>query len=941
MKSLRSPALSFEPAGNQIDLGMTLCYIKLRASARMNVTSIILYLIGLGLLLLCSSFFSGSETALSALTQTQVQRIRGDKKKSSRAIINFLDEPRRLFITVLFGNTLVNMAFISITGTLIYNNLFKGKSPALSYVAAISIQTTLLLIFGEITPKTYAIKNSEKFSRAVARLLWIFSLLIYPFRRGLRFLTDILLLLFGVRSVVDQTPLTSEEIRAIIKTTEEEGALDEEEGEIIHNIFELHNIPAKEAMVPRTEMVCVEASQTIQEAFNMTKEAGYSRLPVYRDQIDNICGIFYVKDMPRWKGLKVEGLGGRSIEQLRIEEFLAQSEVLKELNPGNENTLIRQPFFVYKTKKIEALMREMRKKKQQMAILLGEYGGIAGLITSEDIIEEVLGEIFDEYDKLSELTVKHDPKDRSSFIIPGFVSLRSLNRQLKVKLDLSLADTIGGYVVQLFGAIPSMGDVVTDKSNNLEFEILKMTRNKINLIKLRKLTKPAKNTKHFKLTLLCLPIWSLASLGTVQGGSSIQDGFFPILVFSFLLVLSLFLIAFYAGSETAVVSASKARIDVLAQRKNTQALIIQKLWQEPERMLGIVLVGTNLMSTSAGVAGLRLINHALPGREGLQEFLNTVIMTLIILIFCEILPKTTFRAKADSLVLRSAYGLWVSGLLLRPIVAFVTKITNFMVRMAGEEDTEERQRIMREELKLLAQMGERDGVLKREQLQMISGVLDLEEMTLEKVMTPLVDIMALPKKATVRQFYETVSETGYSRIPIYEDRVDNLIGLVNVLDVLYSEPPSSTIAPYVRRDVRHEPESKRVFNLLRELKRSRETMVFIVDEYGGIVGLTTLEDLIEEVLGEIRDEKDKDEEGTIHQISDRSIECDGKTEIQWINNLYRMSIPSGDYNTIAGYVISLIERIPKRGEFVETDELKIVVLDADSRRIRRLRIQKK
>jgi len=449
----------------------------------MNATSIILYLIGLVLLLLCSSFFSGSETALSALTKTQVQRIRGDKKKSSRAIINFLDEPRRLFITVLFGNTLVNMAFISITGSIIYNDLFKGTRPGLAYVVAILIQTLLLLIFGEITPKTYAIKNSEKFSRAVAKLLWIFSLLIYPFRKGLRFLIDILLPLFGVRSVVDQTLLTSEEIRAII-------------------------------------------SQTIQEAFNLTKKAGHSRLPVYRDQIDNICGIFYVKDMPRWKKLKVDSLGGRSIEQLRIEEFLAKSEVLKELNPGSENTLIRQPFFVYKTKKIGALMREMRKKKQQMAILLGEYGGISGLITSEDIIEEVLGEIFDEYDKLSELTIKNDPKDRSSFIIPGFVSLRSLNKHLNVKLDLSLADTIGGYVVQLFGAIPSMGDVVTDKSNNLEFEILKMTRNKINLIKLRKLTKPAEKAKHFKLTLLFLPIWSLASLGTFQGGSSVQDFLF-------------------------------------------------------------------------------------------------------------------------------------------------------------------------------------------------------------------------------------------------------------------------------------------------------------------------------------------------------------------------------------------------------------------------------
>ena len=128
---------------------------------------------------------------------------------------------------------------------------------------------------------------------------------------------------------------------------------------------------------------------------------------------------------------------------------------------------------------------------------------------------------------------------------------------------------------------------------------------------------------------------------------------------------------------------------------------------------------------------------------------------------------------------------------------------------------------------------------------------------------------------------------------------------------------------------------------MRELKSSQNPMVFVVDEYGGIIGLVTIEDLIEEILGDIRDEKDREVEGVIHRISDRIIECDGKTEIQSINKFYGMLIPVGDYNTIAGYVISLMERIPKRGEFIETDRLKVVVLDADSRSIRRVRIQKK
>ena len=144
----------------------------------------------------CSSFFSGSETALTALSKVETQRIKGDNKKNSRYIMKFLDEPRRLFITILFGNTLVNMAFVSITGSLIFNNLFKRENPGLAYVVAILIQTIILLIFGEITPKTYAIKHSERFSRAVAQPLWFFSFVIYPFRRPLRLLTDMLLPFF-------------------------------------------------------------------------------------------------------------------------------------------------------------------------------------------------------------------------------------------------------------------------------------------------------------------------------------------------------------------------------------------------------------------------------------------------------------------------------------------------------------------------------------------------------------------------------------------------------------------------------------------------------------------------------------------------------------------------------------------------------------------------
>jgi len=894
---------------------------------------------------MCSSFFSGSETALSALTKAQIQRMRKVKKKSCVAIVKFLDEPRRLFITVLFGNTLVNMAFVSITGSLIFDQLFKGESVVIASLVAILVQTLILLIFGEITPKTYAIKHSEKFSMVVAPLLWFFSKLIFPFRKILRWLTDMLLPLFGVSSVVDGRPITSDELRAIVKATEAEGALDEQEGEIIRNIFELHDIEAKEAMVPRTEMVCVEVSMTIQGAFNKTREVGHSRLPVYRKDIDTICGIFYVKDLPRWRSLVIEELGNINIEQLTIDDFLAKRTILDELNPNNENTLVREPVFVLETKKISTLMLEMTEEKHQLAVLHDEYGGVSGLITVEDIVEEVVGEIIDEYDVVDGRTITRPPNEPDALIIPGLVSLRSVNKRLKLKLDESQVDTLGGYVASLFGFIPSEEDRITDE-NNIEFEVLQMDGTRIDRVIIRrKETTKEGQANASKLPLIFLLLFCVVSISASGGNSVPQGNWLPISAFSCLLTLSLILRAFYAGSETAVVSANKARIEILVEGGDKRAIIIKKLVDAPDKMLGMLLVGTNLMSTAAGTAGLKLTKYVLPGKESLQSLVNTILMTLLILIFCEILPKTTFRAKADALALRCAPALRISAILLYPIVMLVTKITNFAVKIAGGEDSKESSRVMREELKLLSMMGEEEGAIEEEQVRMIHSVLDLETRTIEKVMVPLVDIVAVPKDTTIDDFYKKVAETGFSRIPVYEGRIYNIIGLVNILDVLYAEPPVYTegldISPFIRRDVSYEPESKRVETLLRELQRSRNSMAFVVDEYGGVIGLVTIEDLVEEIVGEIRDEKDRDEEEYIHPISDKVIECDGRAEILELNHSCGTSIPVGTYETVAGYVISLMEKIPKQGESVETNELKITILNADEKSVRRVRISKK
>ena len=412
-----------------------------------------------------------------------------------------------------------------------------------------------------------------------------------------------------------------------------------------------------------------------------------------------------------------------------------------------------------------------------------------------------------------------------------------------------------------------------------------------------------------------------------------------IFTYASLLLFSIILTAFYAGSETSLVSANKVRMGILAEDGDKQAAIVKRLQDAPDRMLGMTLVGTNLMMVTVGHAGAILTGYALilvTDNHRIQELVNTVIISVLVLIFCEILPKTIFQAKADALSLRFAPALRVSTFIFHVVVRFTTKLTNLIVTIASRGTDEETATAMREELRLLATMGAQEGVIEQEQRRMIHSVLDLESRTIEKVMVPLVDIVAVEKNSSVEELYKISAENNFSRIPVYDGRIYNIIGLINILDVLYSEQDSEDISPYIRRDIQFVPESKRVDSLLQELQQSHNPMAFVVDEYGGIIGLVTIKDLVEEIVGQIQDEYDEEE--YIYTISDRDIECDGRMEIIELNHRFGTNIPVGEYETIAGYVIYLMEKIPKTGEYVDTDELRIFVLDADARSIQKVRI---
>ena len=429
----------------------------------------------------------------------------------------------------------------------------------------------------------------------------------------------------------------------------------------------------------------------------------------------------------------------------------------------------------------------------------------------------------------------------------------------------------------------------------------------------------------------------LLSIIIFGAGSSVHSAVL-IGLFVFAVLVCLVLSAFYSGSETALVSVNKIRINQLVEEENSKAKIIHRLVASPDRMLALTLVGTNLANVLISLFGKGLTENVLPSfSEKLQDPITIVYITVLLLIFGEILPKTIFRVKADILALRFAYVLRLSEYVLAPLIYFVQTVTKFLVIVIDRGSSPPNPEAQREELRLIATMGEESGNLHAEQRRMIHSLLNFQNRTVNQVMVPLVDFVAIEKTTTCDEFLQIAADSGYSRIPVYDGRVYDIIGIVNLLDVIYSENLPETIEPFIRTDIQVVPESKNINALLKEIQDTQHTMVFAVNEYGGTVGLVTVEDLVEEIVGEFADERD--ETDMIHIIAPNILECEGRTEVETLEEHYGYSIPQGHYETIAGYILERIGTIPETGTEIDLDDSVVTILDADTRSIKKIRIR--
>ena len=414
-------------------------------------------LIAIIILLCLSAFFSSSETALTTVNQIRMRTLADNGDKRAARVLHVTGNPGKMLSAILIGNNIVNLSASSISTSLAIH-LFGNTGAGI----ATGILTFLILIFGEVTPKTMATIKADSMSLTVAAPIGLLMKILTPVIFIINKLSLGLMFLLHVNIKDAQKKMTEEELRTIVDVSQENGVIEHEERDMIHNLFDFGDAEAKEIMVPRIDMTFVQADATYQEVLDIFRQDMFTRLPVYEDSTDNVIGIINMKD------------------------FLLQNDT-PEFSVRN---LLREPYFTYEHKNTADLFLEMRKSSISLAIVLDEYGVTAGLITLEDLLEEIVGEIRDEYDADEEDDITRI-SDREFYVL-GSANLNDVSEALSLHFTSDDYDTIGGYCLGLLDHLPEKNEIIlTD--NNILLRIDRMEKNTIERIYIR-LPEPLEET---------------------------------------------------------------------------------------------------------------------------------------------------------------------------------------------------------------------------------------------------------------------------------------------------------------------------------------------------------------------------------------------------------------------------------------------------------------
>ena len=412
----------------------------------------------IGVSLITSAFFSSSETALTSLAPLKVAQIIQEDKKNAKYFSIWMNHPNKMLNTILIGNNVANI-FASVLAGDIAMKLSGSSQLALTT----AIMTIFILFFGEITPKTFAKHNAESFSKFSIRMLAFFYYLFYPFTYIMNVFVKGLIKLAGGSVDAEKPLITEEELEFMINVSKDEGILEDQTKEMMHNIIDFKEITVKEIMVPRTEMVCIEINKSVADLLDLIEEHEYSRIPAYSGRLDNIVGIIYIKDLI--KKLKEKNVG-----------YINLKEILKEA------------MFVPETKNIYHLFKEFQAKRVHVAIVIDEYGGVAGLVTMEDILEEIVGEIRDEYDEKEEDDFVK--VEENKYIVDAGMDLDDFCEALDIEKtgDMEEYETVAGLVYDLADSIPEEGDEF-ELQGRYKLRVLELKGKKIEKIEVERIEK--------------------------------------------------------------------------------------------------------------------------------------------------------------------------------------------------------------------------------------------------------------------------------------------------------------------------------------------------------------------------------------------------------------------------------------------------------------------
>lgn len=412
------------------------------------------------ILILVNAFFAMTEMAMVSANKVRVNMMVEKGNKKAEKLQKILERPSNFLSTIQVGITLAGFLASAQAATGLAKHLtsFGGRVGFnISESAAIVVITVILsyftLVFGELVPKRIALQNSEKIAMATVGIISFISVIFKPFIVLLSFSTNIFARLVGISSETLEEEVSLEEIRSIIEVGREKGVINETERDMLDGIFEFDNRLGREIMTPRTEVEMIEVTEPINNVVSKITNGNFSRIPFYLDEVDNVVGILYIKDLFR--------------------------QLINKGKAGNIEDLLRKPYFAPENKYIDDLFKEMQIANAQMAILLDEYGGFSGIVTIEDILEEIVGNIYDEHDVFDEYINKVTD---NIYLIDALVSVDDFNDALGFEIETDNADSIGGYVIERLGRVPKKGDSVFYDGH--EFKVQQMSGRRIKVLKL-------------------------------------------------------------------------------------------------------------------------------------------------------------------------------------------------------------------------------------------------------------------------------------------------------------------------------------------------------------------------------------------------------------------------------------------------------------------------